>query len=525
MCGIFFTYNKDVEESRLLSETRSLKGRGPDNSHEYVLGKYYFKFHRLSINDLSEHGTQPFYYDDTIYMCNGEIYNHLQLSKEYNITLNSNSDCEIIGHLYRKVGFKKMITLLDGYFSIILYDKLSDTLYAGRDRMGVRALYYGFDNENPFTNNKYSYGFSSTLHSLNNFVNVQQFKSGYYWTSKSGYDRYYSLYEPLSPYYLSDEDSIISKTRELLEKAVSKRFLSDRKIGCFLSGGFDSSMVVALVMKLNTLGYKISTFSIGFKESTDLKYARIVADHLGTDHHEVIVTEEEMLNAIPEVIRAVETYDTTTIRASTPMYLLSKYISTNTDIKVVFSGEMADELSGSYKYFVNAPSVGEFSDESLRITSDLSYFDLLRGDKCVSYWGLELRLPFADRDFIDFYMNVDPIFKLHNPIEKNILRKAFCDILPESVAWRKKEAFSDGVSSTDNSWYQIIGRYIDKLDVEKLVVINNKYNPPQLKETLYYRSLFDSYFPNREDILPYYWLPKWCGNLVDPSAREIKVSN
>jgi asparagine synthase (glutamine-hydrolysing) len=265
--------------------------------------------------------------------------------------------------------------------------------------------------------------------------------------------------------------------------------------------------------------------------STDLIKARVVAKHIGSIHHEVIVTAEDMLSAIKTVIQQTETYDTTTVRASTPMYLLSKYIKDNTDIVVVFSGEGSDEASGSYMYFHNAPSHNEFQDECVRLLQDLCYFDCLRCDKATAGNGLEVRVPFLDKEFLTEYMRVPVEWKVpKDGMEKWFIRKAFdgTGLLPDEILWRKKEAFSDGVSSTEKSWYQIIQEHINEIvtDTEFEEQKNSfDVNPPFLKESYYYRKVFEEYYPGRGSTIPYYWLPKWSGDTKDPSARVLNVYN
>jgi asparagine synthase (glutamine-hydrolysing) len=248
----------------------------------------------------------------------------------------------------------------------------------------------------------------------------------------------------------------------------------------------------------------------------------MVADHLKTIHHEVVVTEKDMLDAIPSVIRQIETYDTTTVRASTPMYLLCKYISEKTDVKVIFSGEGADELSGSYLYFKNAPNYEAFYNETHRLTSELQYFDVLRCDKSTAAHGLEVRVPFLDKEFMNYYLHIHPQLKYFDTFncEKYLLRDAFKSILPDEVLWRTKEAFSDGVSTKTRSWYEIIQDHVDTL-----VLSDEEYehNPPASKETRWYRQLFNSYYNECEYVLPYYWLPKWCGDVKNPSARVLST--
>ena len=332
---------------------------------------------------------------------------------------------------------------------------------------------------------------------------------------------------------LRSDELILTCIKNKLTKAVKKRLLSDRPIGSLLSGGLDSSLISGIICKIykeNNIKTPLKTFSIGLKGATDLGYAQIVADYIGSDHHTIICTEQEFLNAIPEVIYNIESYDTTTVRASVGNYLVAKYIKENTDIVVLFNGDGSDEQSGYY-YLRNAPTKDEFHKECLKLLDEIKYYDVLRSDRSVSSkWSLEARTPFLDKEFVEFYMTIDPKKKMYNDtiIEKNLLRKAFSNknIIPDEVLWRPKEAFSDGCSSEKRSWHKIIQEHVDLIipDIEFNGIKNsNKYkiNPPMLKESYWYRKIFDSLYPNHAEIIPHYWLPNWTEE-VDPSARELK---
>jgi len=534
MCGIFiYVSKKNITEemqSKLVREALKSKNRGPDNSkYRMENSKIFLAFHRLCINDLTPNADQPLLHPNDyniILLCNGEIYNSKELIQKYNVSTNSNSDCEIILHLYTKFGFIKTIEMLDGVFACILLD-LNDNkniIYAARDPIGVRSMFIGF-NEN-------DYSISSELKNIHKLcTNITQFKPGHIWDSHS--KTYTQYHFPKTIYYnnlisLKDSslDTIKLNIRTKLENAVKKRLMSDREIGCLLSGGLDSSLVTALVSKM--CPNKLKTFSIGLKGSIDLKYAKIVANFLGTEHHEVIVTEKEMLKALEMDIYQIETYDTTTIRASTPMLLLSQYINKHTDVTVIYSGEGSDEASGSYLYFHNAPDKDLFKSETVRLLEDLCYFDVLRCDKSTSGASLEVRVPFLDKEFLEYYMNIDSSLKMckNNKIEKYLLRAAFEkeNLLPKEVLWRIKEGMSDGVSSQKRGWYEIIQEYTNKLYTDsEFNKLKAKYpwNPPLFKEALYYREVFNKYYQNRDTTIPYYWLPKWCGNIIEPSARVL----
>jgi asparagine synthase (glutamine-hydrolysing) len=543
MCGIFAYISDEnkynVQEMRNFAD--KCKHRGPDNTnHIEIDNNSHLIFHRLIINGLSEYGNQPFIKNtskSTIYVaCNGEIYNYKELIKKYDIHVNSHSDCEIIIHLYILLGFEETIKQLDGVFACVIIDVNNETskktVYASRDPIGVRPLFIAF-NENG------DIGLASELKCLSNiFTDIKQFPPATTYCSSrpdgvKKYKPYYSYeydakYLPdyyflgaKPPYNLHNSyiDNIKNTIKIKLCKAMKKRIPIDRKVGCLLSGGFDSSLIASLVCKMSNR--KVDTFSVGLKDSEDIKYARIVADYLGTNHHEIILDEEEMLSAIDETIYMVESYDTTTIRASTPMYLLCKYIKKNTDIKVIFSGEGIDEASGSYLYFYNAPSPKEFQTETVRLLKDLQYFDVLRCDKSVSTNGLEVRVPFLDKDFINYYMTIDPYIKMPSTfnIEKYLLRSTFESYLPKEITWRVKEGMSDGVSSKKKSWYEIIQDRVSDMKFTK----KYNFNQPMFNEAHYYREIYDKYFPNRGYLIPYYWLPKWSGNTAEPSARVLDI--
>lgn len=517
MCGIYFSFiNSPDDRVRCHEEGILCAHRGPDETTSYSDDKIFMLFHRLSINGIS-HGRQPFEHEDIVYMCNGEIYNYQELATEYGITLTTGSDCEIIGHLYYKIGNMQTVAkLLDGYFCIVIYDKKKDKLYVIRDRYGVITLYYGMNAGNYVS-------FSSELKCLSSAETVEHFPPGHLLAvtaESSVLTRLYSELYDVVPRIEASKDIpyITNQIFTLLYSAVKKRLNSTEvEFGCFLSGGLDSSIICSLAKLISKR--PVHTFAIGFENSIDLKHARMVAEYLGTFHHEYIITESEALGAISETIKAIETYDTTTVRASTMLYLLSKYIKRDFPwIKYMLCGEMADELSGSYCYFVNAKSPKEFQDECLRLLEDLYMYDLLRGNKAVSANQLELRVPFSDQAFINMYMSIDPALKMwgNGVPEKDLLRRAFVGYLPDEILNRRKEAFSDGVSCKERSWYTVINEHVDKI-MAAVDFTHSSYLAPELAETKYYRSIFEIYFPKREKICKYYWKQRW-GNSNDPSA-------
>jgi len=574
MCGIFALLNSNhLPFNYINDEFVKGKNRGPEFS---VLNNYMgmtLGFHRLAINGLNEASNQPLVINDVILICNGEIYNYKKLYKYMNIEPTTGSDCEVIIYLYIKYGIEQTLIMLDGVFSFILYDNritsdLNNKIYIARDPYGVRPLYYlknkNINNNDDNSNCNYKcslYGFASELKCLEKFYNdnindysIEQFKPGSYSVfNLSG--KVNSLWEPLQeniPYiipsfshsnFIKDEtetllfDNVYLKISSYLVSAVNKRcFTTERPIACLLSGGLDSSLITALVNNYyvsNNLPNKLETYSIGLRGSEDLKYARIVADYLQTNHTEIIVTEKEMFDAIPEVIYAIESYDTTTVRASIGNYLLGKYIKENSEAKVIFNGDGSDELLGGYLYMNKCPDNIEFDKETRRLLRDIHLFDVLRSDKSISSNGLEPRTPFLDKSFVDYILSIPSYYRNHNntpnkSIEKYMLRYSFSEelfvdcknkqILPDNILWRKKEAFSDGVSSQGRSLFQILQEQIAyQLNIENNV---NDYMPSIETEKLYYKKLFDEIYPNCESILPYFWMPKYT-NATDPSARTL----
>jgi len=516
MCGIFACLYASHPAEHYAQGHQSIQHRGPDQSLLASYGPHVLGFHRLAINDLSESGNQPLVHPNHPHLrliCNGEIYNYKELTKIYNLKPSSGSDCEIILHMYHRFGIERTVRELDGYFALVLLD--GDHAYIARDAVGVRSLYMGHADQQVLV--------ASEMKAIHPYAtSLSHFPPGHIWSSQT---RMYTSYRPSAlPRMIVDEyNTVLQNTRELLVEAVQKRILNtERPIGCFLSGGLDSSIITALVCSLSKT--PVHTFSIGMEGSVDLYYAQMVAEHLHTVHHEIIVTEQEMLAAIPDVIRQIETYDTTTVRASTPMYLLSKYIAEKTNIRVILSGEGSDELSGSYAYFKKAPTPMDAYEESVRLTTELQYFDVLRCDKSTAAHGLEVRVPFLDKEFVEYYLHIKPDYKWfpNYECEKYLLREAFHGYLPDEVLWRTKEAFSDGVSHQQRSWYTIIQEHVATLSLPDACA-DMAINPPHLKETLWYRTVFDEAYPGRAALLPYYWLPRWCGNVKDPSARTLDI--
>ena len=520
MCGIFAKLVDDshTQQYKHIKSTNTLKHRGPDNTQYNFIktpgGKtLYLGFNRLKINGLDEISNQPFFIDGIYLICNGEIYNYKDLISKYDFNYRTNSDCEVIIHMYKKFGIDRAVKELDGVFAFVMYDTKNDILYAGRDPVGIRSLYYHFDGKDKY--------FGSELKSILKDT-TYQFPPGSYYNANLAYG-FVNYVHLISTDYIKCYNTIFKDINEKLTQAVKKRLLSDRPIACLLSGGLDSTIVTALVKRLHD--HPIDTYSIGLKGSVDLKYAKIASDYLQTNHTTVELTEREFLDAIEDTIKQIESWDTTTVRASVGNYLISKYISKNSNNKVVFCGDVSDEIFGSYKGFKNAPSEDKFREENIRMLYNVYKYDVLRSDKSISGAGLEARVPFADIDFVKLVMRIKPEYKMFNDekMEKFILRCAFKGYLPDSLLWRRKEAFSDGVSSESRSWFEIIKEYVDTLYTDEEFnnrVKNYTYCPPYDKESLYYRELFCKYYPENEDSITKYWRHPFTDQ-EDPSARLI----
>jgi len=509
MCGILALF---LTHSQVAQAFNTLKSRGPDRSKIITFNNFTFGFQRLRINDLVD-GMQPFIIDDIVLICNGEIYNHETLKILYNIQCKSRSDCEIIVYLYQKFGIEKTLTLLDGVFAFILYDKKKGVVFACRDRIGIRPLFIGEEN------GKFAFASEAKALEILDLNNISQVPpaSIYILNSELALTKKIWWSIPQIPQEIK-EQQISIELNKLLKNAVFKRLMSDRAIGCLLSGGLDSSVIVSLLSKFGP----VNTFSIGFEESTDLKYARLVAKHFNTNHHEIIITHQEALDAIPDVIYATETYDITTIRASVGMYLLCKKIKENYPDTVIFSGEGSDEMLCGYLYFHYAPTNKALFNESRRLLSDIYFYDVLRADRSTASNGLELRVPFLDKDVVEFCMSLPASYrKPKNNIEKYYLRKAFENDLPHDILWRRKEGMSDGIGGLEKPWYSFIQDYAQtQISDELFNEYKNTLIQPCTKESVYYYLEFKKLFTHTP--IQYHWMPKWQ-DTNDPSGRVLKL--
>jgi asparagine synthase (glutamine-hydrolysing) len=567
MCGIFALLNNDnlFQQKFISDQFMKGQGRGPEFSKmtPYTL-QCLLGFHRLAINGLNDLSNQPIIIGDVALICNGEIYNYKELYSLMGMNPVTQSDCEVIIHLYKRYGMKQTLQMLDGVFAFVLCDaNINDStskIYIARDPYGVRPLYtliqrnVGPDGRMPI------YGFASELKELSEFSKtipdhlIEHFRPGTYskFVMKYQVSPKWELNKENYAYHSTGFSSVISENavdvqrvykgiHHYLSEAVKKRVLiTERPIACLLSGGLDSSLITGLVNEFHKKNSDkpLETFSIGLEGSEDLKYARIVADYLGTNHTEILLTEQDFIDAIPEVICAIESYDTTTVRASIGNYLLGKYIAANSDAKVIFNGDGSDELCGGYLYMHAAPDALEFDKECRRLLNDIHAFDVLRSDKCISSHGLEPRTPFLDRTWVQHYLSIHPSLRFHTgnkQCEKFLLRSAFSEenyldsngsaLLPKCVLWRTKEAFSDGVSKNTRSLYEIIQEKVATISISQ-EIFNVKYdhNCPDTDEKNYYRGIFESYYPGLGNVVPYFWMPRYV-DAKDASARTLQIYN
>ena len=481
--------------------------------------KGYMGFNRLSIMGLTESGMQPFTLNGNAVVCNGELYGFTFL-KNYLVSLGysfkSDSDCEILLPLYERLG-TKMFALLDAEFACIIYDGKTQEFIAARDPIGIRPLYYGYDKAGTII-------FASEPKNLTGMCeHILPFPPGCYW--KGGEFHRYEDIAAVRHVSGDDLETACGKIREKLIAGVEKRLVADAKVGFLLSGGLDSSLVCAIAASRSTA--PIRTFAIGMsKDAIDLKYAKQVADYIGADHTEVFMTPEDVISALPDVIHLLGTFDITTIRASMGMYLVCKAIHEQTDIRVLLTGEISDEIFG-YKYTDFAPSAQAFQEEAQKRVRELHMYDVLRADRCISVNSLEARVPFGDLDFVRYVMSLDPEMKRnHYNMGKYLLRHAFegLNYLPDYILWRQKAAFSDAVghSMVDYLKEYAESQYTDEEFEEKRVKYTHAQ--PFTKESLLYREIFEQYYPGQAEMIVDFWMPNksWEGcNVNDPSARVL----
>lgn len=548
MCGFVGAFDliQDISilRGQVLRMAKKIRHRGPDWSGIYCGEKSILAHERLSIVGVDS-GKQPLYSKDgnLVLAVNGEIYNHKEIRSRYpEYEFLTHSDCEVILALYKDKGVD-LFEDLNGIFAFALYDVENDICLIGRDHMGIIPLYMGYDDHGQFY-------VASELKALEGVCpNVQEFLPGYYMCSAEGnelkrwYKRDWMEYDNVK-----DNESDENELRVALESAVHRQLMSDVPYGVLLSGGLDSSIISAIAKRYAARRIEddnqteawwpqLHSFAVGLKDSPDLVASKKVAEYIGTVHHEINFTVEEALDALSDVIYHIETYDVTTVRASTPMYLLARFIK-SMGVKMVLSGEGADELFGGYLYFHKAPDAKAFHEETVRKLDRLHLYDCLRANKSLAAWGVEGRVPFLDKEFMDVAMRLNPQDKMcgNGKIEKYILRKTFQDYLPESVAWRQKEQFSDGVGY---NWIDSLKEMAEKKVSDKQMMHASErfpINPPMSKEEYWYRTMFEEHFPSASAAHTVPSVPsvacstavalEWDAsfkNRVDPSGRAVKA--
>jgi asparagine synthase (glutamine-hydrolysing) len=520
MCG-FAVYTGGDKMLRLsvAREFQKIKYRGPDNSVVCDLGdRGWMGFHRLKIIDTSDNGNQPLIHQTIHLVANGEVYNYRKLMEEYRdrYEFQSESDCEVIIPMFLELGIEETARRLDAEFVCVLYDAGVDRYYAARDPVGIRPMFYGYAPDGKIM-------FSSEMKALSDLCEmVEPFPPGHIYDG----DKFvcYRDISRVERFVDHDMEKVLGNINELFTRAVEKRLHADVPVGFLCSGGLDSSLVCAIAARV--LDKPVRTFAVGIDiDPIDTKYARIVADYLGAEHTEVLFTRQDLFDTLGTLIYHIETYDITTIRASMGMYLVSKYISENTDIKVLMTGEISDEIFG-YKYTDFAPSPHAFQAEAEKRLREIYMYDVLRADRSISSNGLEARVPFGDLDFVTYVMSIPPEKKMNfTGVGKYLLRKAFeGDYLPHEILYREKAAFSDAVG---HSMVDHLKAYAEEMYSDAdLLKAKRKYthSTPFSKESLMYRDIFEAYFPGRSGTVMDFWMPNktWLNcDVNDPSARVL----
>ena len=517
MCSIMGYCGKGADLSKFKEGFERTISRGPDASKIIDTSQGYLGFHRLSIMGLNDAGMQPFQLDKNYVVCNGEIYGFEKIKEKLSgkYTFKSESDCEILLPMYKEYGCG-MFKMLDAEFACIIYDGDKGKYIAARDPIGIRPLYYGFDATGTII-------FASEAKNLVGIAKeIMPFPPGHYYID--GKFICYSDIARVDEVFKDDIETVCKNIHDKLVAGVEKRLVADAKVGFLLSGGLDSSLVCSIAAKKSEA--PIKTFAIGMSEDAiDLKYAKEVAEFIGSDHKEIIITKDDVLSSLETVIHLLGTFDITTIRASMGMYLICKAIHEQTDIRVLLTGEISDELFG-YKYTDFAPGAKEFQEEAAKRIRELHCYDVLRADRCISVNSLEARVPFGDLDFVKYVMAVDPEMKLNKYGKgKYLLRHAFeGDYLPESILYREKAAFSDAVGHSMVDYLKEYAEvfYTDDEFEEKRIKYSHAV--PFTKESLLYREIFEKYYPGQGKMIVDFWMPnrEWEGcDVDDPSARVL----
>ena len=519
MCTVMVYTGQDMPDEIFERAFEKTASRGPDMRRVVRFGGGIVGFQRLAIMGLTDEGMQPFFMDGNCAVCNGELYGFRKTRRELEergYTFGSDSDCELILPLYREYGLG-MFERLDAEFAMVIYDAARGRFVAARDPIGIRPLFYGYSESGRII-------FASEAKNLTDIADeVRAFPPGCYYAD----GEFVRYADPAFPGETVREDmeTVTRNIREKLVAGIKKRLDADAPLGFLLSGGLDSSLVCAVAAR--ELGKPVRTFAIGMDtDAIDLKYAAQVAKHIGAEHTEVIIDRDDVLSSLEDVVAALGTFDITTIRASVGMYLVCRYIREHTDIKVILTGEVSDELFG-YKYTDFAPTPAAFGQEAAKRVRELYMYDVLRADRCISVHGMEARVPFGDLDFVRYVMRIDPAMKMNVYGKgKYLLRKAFeGDLLPESILWREKAAFSDAVG---HSMVDVIREYAEsRFTDEEFERRRQRYSHarPFTKESLLYRELFEKYYPRTAASIADFWMPnrEWDGlvGVKDPSARVL----
>lgn len=517
MCGFVFYSGQELSKDKFEKALEKINHRGPDDTEVEMIDGMWMGFKRLAIMDPTHAGDQPFTYKGQWIVCNGEIYNYKELKKKYsNYQYTSKSDCEVLMPIFRDEGIEGIVKKVDAEYAVVIYDERTKSVFAARDEMGIRPLFYGYTKKGEIV-------FGSEVKAIQSLCeDVVPFPPGHYY--KDGKFVEFNDYGVVEKFVTHSHTEVYKNIKDKLVEGVKKRLQADVPMGFLLSGGLDSSLVCSIAQRHSDK--PIKTFAIGMSEDAiDLKYAKEVADFIGSDHTEVIITQKDVLGAIKDVVYHLESWDITTVRASVGMYLVCKWIHENTDIKVLMTGEVSDEIFG-YKYTDFAPSAFEFQKEAVKRVRELFIYDVLRADRCISAHSLEARVPFSDRDFVKYVMSIDPEKKMNTYGHgKYLLRKAFeGDYLPHSILFREKAAFSDAVG---HSLVDFIKAYAEEVYTDhELIQAEFKYEhaTPFTKESLLFRDIFESFYPKKAKLIKDYWMPnnEWenC-DVKDPSARVL----
>ncbi|MCG8579258.1 MAG: asparagine synthase B [Bacteroidales bacterium] len=520
MCGFaVYTGSDKMDKLKFAREFKKIQYRGPDNSITRDFeDNGWMGFHRLSIMDVSANGNQPLVFKHINLVCNGEVYNYNALRANYEQSFNfkSSSDCEVIIPLFLEKGIEETARTLDAEFVFVIYDSVAKKYFAARDPIGIRPLFYGYDKDGAIM-------FASEMKSLHEMCDdVKPFPPGHYYDGEV--IKQYRDISKVEKFVDHEQDEIFMNINHYLTKGIEKRLHADVPVGFLLSGGLDSSLVCAVGARM--LDKPIRTFAVGIEDDPiDTKYARVVADYLGADHTEVLFKRQDIFDSLSHLIYCIETYDITTIRASMGMYMVCKYVSEKTDIKVLMTGEISDEIFG-YKYTDFAPSPEAFQQEAEKRLNEIYMYDVLRADRSISCNGLEARVPFGDLDFVEYVMSIQPEKKMNfTGIGKYLLRKAFeGDYLPKDILYREKAAFSDAVGHSVVDYLKAYAEEMYSDEEFETRKAKYKHATPISKESLMYREIFEQHFPDRSQSVKDFWMPnkEWenC-DVNDPSARVL----